>query len=174
MDYDKAADRAFELGLQYEKSYRGCAQCTLAAVQDALGMREDAVYKSASGLAAGIGQCTDGSCGAYTGGVMMLGLLFGRSRADEATEKGAEGKQDSARLAAALHDRFISEYGSVRCSDIHRKLFGRSFDLKSPAGKQEFDDAGAHSDDTKCGAVVGKGARWTVELIGEETRRRGQ
>lgn len=166
-DADKiaAARKAYALGMEYEKVFRGCAQGTVAAVQDALGMQDSSVYKCASGLAAGIGMCTDGSCGGYTGGVMMLSLLFGRSREEEPTEEGTKRKRDSVRLASALHDRFIAEYGSVRCADIHKKLFGRTFDLRSPEGKQEFDDSGAHSEDTKCASVVGKGARWTVELI---------
>jgi C_GCAxxG_C_C family probable redox protein len=172
MDEFKVTEKAFQLGLAYEKIFRGCAQGAVAAIQDALEIREDTVYKCASGLAAGIGQCTDGSCGAYTGGVLMLSLLFGRSREDEPSAQGTKCKQDSARLASSLHDRFMEEYGSVRCSDIHRNLFGRTFDLRSSKGKQEFDDAGAHSEDTKCGSVVGKGARWTVELIEEELSRR--
>ena len=47
--------KAFQLGFDYEKTYRGCAQCTIAAIQDTLGFREDNVFKSATGLAAGGG-----------------------------------------------------------------------------------------------------------------------
>ena len=48
-------DKAYELGFAYEKEYRGCVQCTIAAVQDTLGVRNDFIFKSASGLSAGGG-----------------------------------------------------------------------------------------------------------------------
>lgn len=174
MNEEAIVGKAHDLGLQYEKKYRGCAQCAVAAIQDVLGIREDSVYKCASGLAAGVGACTDGSCGAYAGGVLMMSYLFGRSRQDEATQKGAEDKQVSSRMAAELHDLFVAEYGSVQCRDIHKELFGRTFDLRSTEDKAAFDEAGAHTDDGKCGAVVGRGAGWAVALIREEMRKRGE
>lgn len=172
MDSMDKAEQAFKLGLEYEKRFRGCAQGAVAAIQDALDVKDACVYKCASGLSAGGGQCTDGSCGAYVGGVMMMSLLFGRAREDEPTEKGTEDKHASTRLAAELHDRFIAKYGSVRCQDIHEKIFGRRFELRSSDGKDAFEAAGAHTDDDKCGAVVGTASRWTVELIQNESARR--
>jgi len=46
-------EKAFQLGFDYEKTYRGCAQCTIAAIQDTLDIREDNVFKAATGLAEG-------------------------------------------------------------------------------------------------------------------------
>ena len=46
-------EKAFQLGFDYEKTYRGCSQCTIAAIQDTLDIREDNVFKAATGLAGG-------------------------------------------------------------------------------------------------------------------------
>jgi hypothetical protein len=40
--------KAFQLGFDYEKTYRGCFQCTIAAIQDTLDIREDKVFKAAT------------------------------------------------------------------------------------------------------------------------------
>ncbi|MCK4347156.1 MAG: C_GCAxxG_C_C family protein, partial [Thermoplasmatales archaeon] len=67
-----------------------------------------------------------------------------------------------------LYDKFIDEYGSPLCCDIHLKLFGRTFNLMDPKEYEEFDKAGAHVD--KCPSVSGNVARWTAEIILERLK----
>lgn len=74
--------KAYELGFEYEKTYRGCSQCVVAAIQDTLDLRDDAIFKAATGFAGGCGLTGIGVCGAFAGGVMVLGQLLGRERAD--------------------------------------------------------------------------------------------
>lgn len=173
MDKKAMAEKAYKRGFNGERDFRGCAQCAVAAIQDALDMRNDHIYKAASGLAGGAGECTDGLCGGYSGGIMMMSAFFGRPRKKEATEEGRKEKYDSFRMAAALHDKFIEKYGTVICSEIHKKMFGRSFDLRDDGQKQAFRDSGAHEDDDKCCAVVGDGAQWATEMIIEEIDKLG-
>jgi len=45
-----------------------CAQSVLVAVQNIFGVADDNVFKSASGLAGGIGISIIGTCGAVIGG----------------------------------------------------------------------------------------------------------
>jgi len=71
---------ALNLGMEYEKAITGCCQCTIAAIQDALKIRNDAVFKAGNGLTAGGGLSCEGSCGGYTGGVMVMSSIFGRRR----------------------------------------------------------------------------------------------
>ena len=47
-------ERAYQLGFECGRIYRGCSQCVVAAVQDTLGIRDDAVFKAATGLVGGI------------------------------------------------------------------------------------------------------------------------
>ena len=131
----------------------------------------DAV-KAATGFAGGIGR-TGSVCGGYTGGVMALGLLFGR---DVKTMKlrdqekrmdrfrGIEGRMGD--LIKKFTERFKAEYGSTICDDIETKLFGRSFDKWNPEERKEKDRLGGHKD--KCPSVVGNATRWVSEIILEE------
>jgi hypothetical protein len=66
------AEKAYTLGKQYEKTYRGCGQCVIAALQDTLGIRNDDIFKSATGLAGGTGLVGDAGCGAYIGAILVL------------------------------------------------------------------------------------------------------
>jgi C_GCAxxG_C_C family probable redox protein len=169
MKHEELVERAFDLGFEYEKKYRGCSQCTIAAVQDTLGIRNDYVFKAGSGLATGGGLLRVGLCGGYSGGVMVMSSFFGRSR--EKIDDDREEKYCSFHMAAALHDLFISSYESVICREIHEKIFGRSFDLWDEEERQAFEDAGAHRD--KCTTVVANASKWATKLILEEIEKRG-
>lgn len=164
---------AYDRGFKYEQDYRGCAQCAIAAIQDAIGIRNDHVYKAGSGLAGGGGECIDGNCGGYTGAAMMFGLLFGRTRAKEGANKGRLDKYATFHLTSALHDKYVEKYGSVLCSGVQNKIYGRSFNLRDDEEKKLFREAGAHELPDKCCAVVGYGAKWGVELIFAEIEKRG-
>jgi len=165
--------KIYDLGFQYEQQHRGCAQCAIKAIQDGLGVVNDHVYKAGSGLAGGAGECIDGMCGAYSGAIVMMSLFFGRTLDEAATTKGREDKYESFRMASALHQKFLDRYGSVVCSGVQMKIYGRSFDLRDDEQKKLFREAGAHRDPDKCCAVVGNGARWGAELILDEMEKKG-
>jgi len=129
-------EKAYNLGYEYEKEYRGCAQCTIAAVQDTLNIKNDQVFKSASGLGAGCGLLCDGICGGYSGGIMVMSTLFGRRR--EYFENDEEEKRCAFRMAVSLHEKFIEKYGTVTCCEIHKKIFGRTYNLLDPEEKDQF------------------------------------
>ncbi len=125
-------------------------------------------------LLGGGGECTDGSCGSYTGTSMVMATFFGRIRDKEASEDGRADKYVSFRMTRALHDKFVEKYGSVLCSGIQKAIYnGRHFDLRIDADKEAFRAAGAHHDDDKCCMVVGDGARWGLELILDEIKAKG-
>ncbi|MEE4134492.1 MAG: C-GCAxxG-C-C family protein [Desulforhopalus sp.] len=168
-DKAKIIERALSLGFEYEKAVTGCCQCTIAAIQDALNIQDDAVFKAGSGLTAGGGVSCEGSCGGFTGGVMVMSSVFGRRRK---TWDGDKAEKDCAhRMARALLDKFNREYGSSICKTIHRAIFGRDFDLRDGSDREAFEKLGAHGD--KCTSVVGKAAAWSTELILEELSNRG-
>lgn len=166
--------KAYELGFEYERAYRGCAQCAIAGIYDALGIKNDAVYKAGSGLAGGGGECTTGNCGGYTGASMVLASFFGRTKAEEATEKGRADKYVSFRMTKAVHDKYVEKYNGVICTQVQKKLYGgKSFDLRIEEEKQAFRDAGAHHDDDKCCMAVGDGAKWGMEILLDELEAKG-
>ena len=160
--------RAFSLGMEYEKTFTGCCQCTIAAIQDALDISNEAVFKAGSGLTAGGGVSCEGSCGGFTGGVMVMSSVFGRRR--EKFDDDRREKDCAHDMAKALLDKFNHEYGSHICKVIHGNIFGRSFNLREVREREAFEELGAHVD--KCNYVVGKAAAWAAELILEELSNR--
>ncbi len=155
--------KAAELGQKYERDFRGCAQCLLAAVTDTLELKRDQMFKSATALAGGVGLMGDGCCGAYLGGVMMIGDTVGRSRDNLADPDGERFK--AYKLAADFHRFFIDEYGTVICRDIQSKTMGRPYFIADKDEMKKFDEAGGHFD--KCPSVVGRASGWLVELLAE-------
>ncbi len=163
---ESRVQKAFDLGFAYERDYKGCSQCAIAALQDALDIRNsdtDAIFKAATGLAGGGARQTDGSCGAYAGGTMIIGYFVGRERDNFADPEQIRLKTFN--LVRKLHQKFIDEYGTVVCSRIHTKLMGRPFFIDDPDEFQKFENAGAHKD--KCPGVVGNAARFTAEILEE-------
>jgi mannitol-1-phosphate 5-dehydrogenase len=158
------AQRAYELGFEYERHYHGCGQCALAAVLEATDMFDEAVFEAATPAAGGLGHCGDATCSALTGVSLAIGLAFPRRRANFGGDR--ENKYRTFSMVQQLIERYEQRYGGIRCHDIHRHEFGRAYDLRLEAEREAFDAAGAHED--KCTSVVARAAKWAVEIIGAE------
>jgi C_GCAxxG_C_C family probable redox protein len=158
-------EKAYQLGKEYEQTYTGCSQSVIAAIQDAFNIRNDDVFKAATGLTAGGGMCIDGSCGAYAGAIMVLSSLLGRERDDFADLAGV--LFTNFELIQKFREKFIQEYGSIICGNIQTKIFGRPYYLADTDDRERFEEAGGH-DALHCPEVVAKSARWAAELIIEE------
>jgi C_GCAxxG_C_C family probable redox protein len=156
-------EKAYRSGFECGKIYRGCSQCVVVAVQDALGIRDDTVFKAATGLAGGIGLSGMGPCGAISGGVLVLGQLVGRERSN--IEDPENVRSRSYDLANKLVDAFLGEIGAFTCRDVQTKRFGRPYYLRDAQERKKFEEAGARE---KCPEVVGRAARMTVKIILDE------
>lgn len=152
-------DRAYSLGYENEQKYGCCPQCVLAAIQDVLGVVDDATFKASHGLAAGGGLSTGGTCGALAGGMLALSAVCGRDRAHFGNGRFMQ----SYKLGKRLHDRFVAEFGSPICAEVQTTLLGRSFDMWDAMDFKAFEEAGGHRD--KCPRVAGTVASWTAEML---------
>jgi C_GCAxxG_C_C family probable redox protein len=161
----EVAEKAYQLGKEYEKTYRGCSQCVIAALQDALDIRNDDIFKSATGLAGGTGLACDSGCGAYIGAILVLSSLLGRKRNNFPDPEGI--RYSMLMLTRKFREKFIEEYGSVICRDIQNKILGRYYYLPDPQEFEKFHNTGAH--DIHCPEVVGKAAKWMTEIMLEES-----
>lgn len=164
MDQDEKIDlmeKAFQLGFEYEKTYRGCSQCAIAAIQDTLGIREDNVFKAATGFAGGGGLTGIGVCGGYAGSIMMISWLCGRerSRFDDPDKM----RFKSFDLTRKFTREYLKELGSIICRDVQTHVFGRPYYIADPQEFEAFEEAGGHVD--KCTNVVGKASRMAVKFI---------
>jgi len=160
------SERAYKLAYKYEAKYGGCAQTTLAAIFEVLNVDAKDVFKSATGLAGGIGVIGDGTCGAVVAGVIALSYFFGREY--ENFSDPERKRFETYKLAREFYQRFKKIFGSTRCHDIQRRLMGREFDLLDPKDWEDFLKAGGHDD--KCPSVTGTAAKIAVEMILERLK----
>lgn len=156
--------KAYDLGFHYEKTYRGCAQCAVAALQDCLGRTDDTVFRAASGLSGGSGLSTEGPCGGFVGGALVIGQLSGRERQDFADARGRRHLAYDA--VNRFVERFQEEFGSLVCREVQHRVFGRSYRLRNPEDFRRFEADGAH--ETKCPDVVGRACRLALQIVFEE------
>jgi len=163
-DKERLAKKAYELGYYHEGHERDCSQSTVAALMETLGFRDASVFKASTPLGGGGAIYGDCGCGAYYGGLLIIGLLKGRSIDNFVAEETDRFR--SFEIGRALHKKFIDKYGTVICRDIMTRVFGRPFWLVDSDEYNKMEKAGGHT--TACPDVVGNGARWTVEVIFEE------
>ncbi|NLJ37512.1 MAG: hypothetical protein GX432_01975, partial [Candidatus Atribacteria bacterium] len=162
----KKLKESYEIGFEYEKNYRGCAQCLIATFFKFTGKANHILFQSASGLSGGMALCGDGACGGYSGGIMIMGSYVGR-RFEKLNGGGdKEAQYQAYSMAQRLHDKFIETYGSVICADIHKQIFGKSFCLREKEARKEFEESGAHLD--KCTTVVAMAASWVADILIDE------
>jgi mannitol-1-phosphate 5-dehydrogenase len=162
LEWRRKASEAYDLGFKYEKIYHGCGQCVFAAITETLGIFSDDVFKASTGLCGGIGLMNDGTCSAYTGGVLAIGLLFNRGRENFGGDR--ENKYKNFKIVQNLRERFIHEFGTITCSGVHQKKYGRFFDLSKKEESIAFEEAGGHGD-IGCTQTVGKAAQLTMEIL---------
>jgi C_GCAxxG_C_C family probable redox protein len=80
------------------------------------------LLRSASAFCGGIGGSTKELCGAFTGGILMIGHLQGR-------DKPGESMADCGRMISTFRERFISDFGTTSCPEL-LKNFEASGDSK--------------------------------------------
>ncbi len=155
-------EKAFELARQYEFENGNCSQCTVCGVLEAMDMMNNDVFRSATGLADGVGLTGDGHCGALSGGALAIGFVFGRKREDFKRQ----GKMLKAViLSRKLVNRFKEKYGTCSCHELQNRFFGGFLDLLD---QSNFEEALKRGMPEKCSTLVGEVARMTVQIIQEQ------
>lgn len=131
---------------QAEEYYRSggfyCSEAIIKVIKDAFAPDvPERVVAMASGFPVGMGGsgCT---CGAVAGGIMALGLVFGRTRPGEPQVK------KTMQLAQELHDTFQQRHGALCC-----RVLTRGMELGSPRHRAQ------------CVAFTGEVAAETARLI---------
>lgn len=89
-----------------------CSESVLLALSRCLNVTNDQIPRIATGFGAGIGRAGE-VCGALSGGVMGLGLRFGRSTVEE-----EQGERRPYWFARELVTRFRERFGCLRCRDL--------------------------------------------------------
>lgn len=157
---DEILEKVYNLAFKYEAERGSCPQCVLSALYETLDIGDPATVQAVDALAGGTALSTEGTCGALVGGLLAISSIVGRTYEDFSA---GERKRRVFLYSKKLYDKFVEEYGSPVCKDVHKKLFGRTFKLLDPKEYQEFEKAGAHVD--KCPSVSGNAAKWAAEII---------
>ncbi len=128
----------------FERGEFFCSEAVVKTINDMLDKPYDEnVTKLASGFPVGIGKsgCV---CGAVSGGVMALGMVYGREHGEAMQEKMFP-------MSADLHDHIKGIYKSTCC-----RVMTRNFEFASPERK-------AH-----CVKITGEVAAYIAEKLYDE------
>ena len=136
---------------------RNCAQTSFVILQEQFDLDGDTVLKALTAFPGIALRCE--TCGAVTGSLMALGLIFGREELDD-----EQGFQIAVTIARTFCQRFEKELGSTMCGSIQESKFGRRFDLLDPEHLAAWEAANPID---KCSVVVGAGVRIAAEIINE-------
>jgi len=111
-----------------------CAQSVLWPFAEELGLAPETALKIATGLGAGIARRQE-MCGAVTGGILALGLKYGRGSTQDrsATEETYAKTQELIR-------RFEAKHGTCNC----RQLLG-GCDISTEQGRKEVVEHDLHN-----------------------------
>jgi hypothetical protein len=120
------------------------------------------VYGGQAGFSAG-------ACGGVIGGTIVpdcfLGCPADLVSSEQLNPEGMGALARGIETVQILGEKFIQEYGSILCTQIRSKIFGRSFNLQDPAVWKAFEEAGGHSDPLECMNVVGNAVQWTLAIL---------
>lgn len=106
-----------------------CAQSVLYSYADELGLPDDLALKIATGFGGGMGR-TQEVCGAVTGALMVIGLIYGRESGE-----GKEKQEITYSKVQLFQYSFIDQFGTVNCKSL---LDGCC--LLDPDGQKAFKD----------------------------------
>ena len=142
---EKILERVARKAGDYEEVSISCSQGTLAALQEEFNLAGGRDVIKAATFMPGIASRKE-TCGAVTGGLMALGLAFGRDKVNDPDPNTPEAKEQLLKLrekAWRFCEEFKKEFGSTMCGDIRPKIMGRDYNSMDPKERQQFlDDDG--------------------------------
>ena len=142
---------------EYMQRSHHCAQSSFMALKEQFGLEGDQVFRALTPLP-GIAERGE-TCGAVTGPLMALGLIYGR---DIQQMDDWDRYQASLLPAGRFCDQFEQEFGTTLCHEVQEGEFGRCYRLTDPDELQDFQNAGATE---KCSAVVRSAVHMAAEII---------
>ena len=99
-----------------------CCQSVLLAYCQEFGLNSQVASRLSTGFGGGMGRMA-GVCGAVTGAFMVLGLKYGKMRAED-----NEPKQKTYKLVREFAEKFKARNDSIACKDI------LGYDIRTPQG----------------------------------------
>ncbi len=126
-----------------------CAQSCFLAIKEQFNLEEGAVVKALTPLP-GLGE-KGLTCGALTGCLMAMGLIFGRDNIED-----WDTYRESLKPAGSFVDEYRQKLGSIHCREILEEKLGKAYDLSDETEQAEYVRAGGPE---KCAELIGKAVR---------------
>lgn len=101
------------LAYDYHKRGYNCAQSVAAAFADAVGWTPEQLFAAAGSFGGGFGGSHQEACGAVSGALLVLGVLYPFTR-----EGDQEAKRRVYALAKDFRQRFFDVFGYTRCGEL--------------------------------------------------------
>ncbi len=125
-----------------------CAESVLSVVAEHYSMQSDMIPGIATGLCSGMGR-TCGTCGALTGGILAINLVYGRKKASDSVDQNYAAVQ-------RLIKQFSGLYGTTNCAEL------LGCDLGSELGQEQFSSKKLHR---RCREYTGMAADLSIQEI---------
>ena len=161
-------DKAYELGYNFTNNSHSCSQSTVAALHELLEI-DDVVVRVATSLCGGSALQYLGTCGALSGGVIVVDYCFGRPAEKMSYQEHIQANIDALEPAfeapKLLADKFVKGYGSIICMHIQRQLYGRPYYSADPDEARKNHEVQDLCAPKNCYGLVGDVARWVIEIL---------
>lgn len=128
-----------------------CAESVLKVITDEEGISSPLLPGIATGFCSGMSR-TCNTCGALTGGILALNVVYGRKSSDDTVEKNYKAVQN-------LVSEFEKEFGTFNCQEL------LGCDLGSDEGQESFNSNNLH---LKCREYTGKATEMVRSIINNE------
>ena len=137
----------------------------MLALQDVLGLEDDAVLRASTAMTGGIGGMRD-ACGGLLGAALIFGEVYGRDRASM-TQKSKMG--DVMPRVGQLYKWYEQQFGSATCMDI-KTGFGNGvyYDSNVPWQQEMAKAAGVPA---KCTDLVVETVAYMVDQLWDEVKK---
>ena len=138
-----------------------CAESVLIIVNEGhpLPGFEPNIMKAASPLGGGVGRWGS-ACGAATGAVMALGLVYGTD-GEESLEEFQDKREHVNEMSKVFMREFEEAFGSVNCNDLFFGLFPWTEDSEARYNEMNAQDL------VKCDDYIDWAAKRVLETLGE-------
>ena len=136
---------------RFDKGFN-CSQAVLSSFCEQFGLDYETALKIATGF--GGGMHINGTCGAVTGAVMVLGLKYGN------TEEDKQAKEKTYKKVIEFANRFSARNDSVKCHDL------LGCDITTLEGVQIAREKGLF--DSVCPKMVRDAAEILEEMLEQE------
>ena len=114
------------LAHQYHQQGYSCAQSVVGAFADLTDWTPEQLFAATGAFGGGVGGSHEELCGAVSGGLLVLGLLYPHTQAEN-----RDAKKKIFGLAKQFRQRFFDTFGHTRCGDLLRARC--SISEKTPA-----------------------------------------